>query len=1234
LANNLSKAIQANFAGGLNAVSAPHLLEQDEVASSTNVDYSLEWGGAPARRGSTVYAQTPALGTSSINISLITRNYALSTGVLNDAVIPWYMAADTGVTYTGSGTATVAVTSMSGYAGGSQTKVPPGATQYHAYTYIANGTSALKTNGTNTYDWLLPKADTPTVVFAQQGTFTGSGTKAGAFVGFGGTMTATEGTVTGSSTSTYFGVNNPVVITTATSGTSSRIVLIGTVAPTNWENPVPFIVPPTGTAVTFNGTTGAYTLGGDIDFHAGYPGGDTFGTYTSTATSTMTMTIGQYGTDYILLGLPDQQSVVTIQRDLSIGDSTFTNYWHSETTSSDIHDSATDPLVLLLAAQNGNSFELQTEALNLSRVIQPNTARRLGPSIPSTRKSIGKTSIAVNISPWGVARGDYKFIGTLPNPGYTDIHAIRIVIEFSTTNKQVLVGGCVTYGALGWSLNDQISGISYYQTYARVENGVIVAEGACSDPSTPSIAQYAYGQLNCAAVTNTTAGITHRVFYRSGGLLQDAHRVGSCSIASGTNTIYDYGFPDMLIVSRPSVKRFLWSQWPSPTAGTGLPGVNAVSEAWQDRVFVGVQNQLYWSVPGVPSQLQEDVQTTVSDVGDPIAAIIPYGNLVVVNQASVYEMAGSVFEGTNANWTLNRSAARRGSAAPKTCIKTPHGVLLFSYDGVSLYRSGYGVDEELAFVQDRIGDLWKGNAASDPASFKSRLPALNHAAIYNACAAYKDEKIYLAVPTGTNTLPDTLITIHMAQKKVWMAQYPFKINSLYWDRLSNRLMAGTEKGTLQQLETGLVDTSPTGTASGIGWSFQTRAWSTPTDLLLENLQIESVGTSTAKVTLDNALSTLGTLTRASKGWTPAAANGTVGDAVSFTFNGTQSGTQQEVYQAQWEFIAQTPKVTFHQTDWYSLKDGSGETAEGWWHKLFIDLDCLGTATVTATHFIDQTAVGTYTCTSTKVGRLDFPFALPEETYGKVGHTVLTASSVFKVYNVSYHVTPEPTPVLFWETSLTALPDENYVKTWLPDLNLLGGTSTARLYLDGVGVSTATLTYSNTAGATTSMRRRIFENGTSNVTVAKNVKVTYTSTTPFKHYKTEYEFEPKPFNKTTWLVTYKRLGGATQLDMARFYAMDLEGTLTATLTSTWIIDGTAFSTNTFTLSGTNVGEVTGVGRTYIDQIPFPPGGRGYLFQQHISSTQEFRVWKSNLDIERVGVKGLSRVTLAGTPQQQG
>lgn len=1132
-----TKTSQSDFSGGLNAVGARHLIGANEVAASTNIDPSIEWGGAAARLGNLTYAWETGHGTSSINIQMIGRNYVLSTGAWQDGSIPWFAAADSGVTYTGSGTlgtSPISLSSMAGYAGGSQSQVVPAMTAYQNYVYIANGTSAFRTNGTNTFDWIIPQADQPTVTFAQESVLNG-----GVLAAFTGTMTATEGTVTGSSTNTYF--PDSVWLMTATTGTGSRIVLIGTTGTgSNWDTQATFILNPTGTAITTSTASLTYTLGGAITFHSGWPNGDTSGqsgTYTSTATVTETMSIGLYGSDYMLLGLENQQNIVSITRDLSIGDTTFTNYWTFQTTPTTIQDANTDPTSLLLAGQGTFNITSQQSAMNRSRasILNPQRGNAARPNSPVGR-TVNKVTTNVTPTPWAVARSDYQFVGNLANPAFTNIQAVRVTIEYNTTGQAAILGGVITYGGEAWCLTDEMVGLSYYQTFARVENGVIVAEGAASLPSAPQKVQYAIGEITCPTVTNTTAGITHRVFYRSGGLLQDAYRIGSCTITSGTATIYDYNNPDMRVITSPSLRRYLWGQWPSPSAGTGLPGVNCVSAPWNDRIFVGVQANLYWSYPGQPTQINDDSQTVVGDNGDCIQGLIPYTNLVVVKQATVWEMAGSVFEGNNQDWTIQKSGARRGSAAPKTVITTPYGILLFSYDGISMYRQGYGIDQDISWVYDKIGDLWKGNSSTDPANLKGRIPPLNQLAIFNSCAAYRDEKVYLAVPTGTNTLPDTVFVLDIPRQKCWMFQYPFKINSLFWDRVDNRIMAGTDKGTIQELEEGLTDDSTTNTPGGISWSFTTRQWTTPTDLIYENFQIENVGTMTVSATVDNSAISLNTFSNTAKTWTPCSIQGTIGDNVSFTINGTASGTFQEVYQAEWDMIPQAQKVTSFTTDFYDL------------------------------------------------------------------------------------------------------PAENYVKTWLAELDIASSgtttkTVTATLLIDGVPL---TLTNGGTSTAIVgaiNAGRRIYELSLPNVTTGKTLQAIYNSTTSFRYFDTSFENETKPFEKYTWLVTYKKIGGATQADMLRYYAMDIEGTLTATVTATWIIDGTAFTTNTFTISSANAGEETGVGRMYADQIPMPPGARGYLFQQQLTSSQPFRVWKAHVDVDRIGVKGLSRISLTGTPSPQ-
>ena len=52
---------------GMNATDPPHLLADDEVASSTNIDFTLEYGAAAVRRGSTKIINIAASGAVNPN---------------------------------------------------------------------------------------------------------------------------------------------------------------------------------------------------------------------------------------------------------------------------------------------------------------------------------------------------------------------------------------------------------------------------------------------------------------------------------------------------------------------------------------------------------------------------------------------------------------------------------------------------------------------------------------------------------------------------------------------------------------------------------------------------------------------------------------------------------------------------------------------------------------------------------------------------------------------------------------------------------------------------------------------------------------------------------------------------------------------------------------------------------------------------------------------------------------
>ena len=931
--------------------------------------------------------------------------------------------------------------------------------------------------------------------------------------------------------------------------------------------------------------------------------------------------------------------------------------------------------------------------------------------------------------------------------------------------------------------------------------------------------------------TNTATGtqhnVTHRIFYRQGGYLADAYAVGTITYTngttSGTSTItgtitHTDALNDIQALSlNYRLNRDVHSRANFPN------NIVTLSEPYKDRLFIGYLNYVQWSKPGLPSVFPKTSYLTVSHQGDEVKGIVVWApSLLIINRDSVYELTGDVFEGRESNYTLNRTGSRHGSKAPLSIIKTPYGVPLIDYDGLSLYIPGQGVDQTPAWIMEKMGDVFKGPNGNQPAALKGfRVPALQTGYINKACAAWMDDKLYLGmVTTSTNTENDTLFVLDFRTQQIWYYTYPFQFVTLWRDSVGNRLLATTTDGKVMQLEIGTQDELTSGTSTTIGWLLRSRAWTTPNDCVLENIAIEHKGGVNCKVygIYDGTTSaTLGTLTNTVKDWLAPPLLGTVGNNISFEFLGTQTGTQaQALYNIQWDALLEPKRIEFWRTD-YDINQHDGEKL---WDVHFADLEIIGTGTVTGTVLVDNTAVltntyvgphgreitptsfpantfgdvaytvyraasgilfkhwqttydarnepprttvwktdivsleenicdamdvdvdpngtvlstvyvdnaavGTYTVSGT-LGRQSFTFALPNATttapHGLYGRTIYAlhnkgTGAAMKHYQTWFHLRPEPdrwTNYIsdrqseneqFWQTfeadidpldstvlatvviDNTAVntftmsgngrksfawpiaedsygrtiyaaynasggggkfkhyktwfegreepdrlsfvqvgpfmyPSDQYLKTWVADINPLG-TCTAVLFADHTALATATFIGTN---------RRVFRHGldvSASIVLqssAYEVDIVYTAigtNVKMKHYDTKFETEPKPFGKKTWAITYKKIGGASQLDMARFWSYDIEasGTGTATFTSIWDIDGTATLTNIVSTSG----------RRWKDRVAFPPGCRGYLFQQRLLSDTDIFVWKSNLDMMREGIKGLSRASIPGTPNE--
>lgn len=1301
---------QLTFAAGLDANTPADKLPDGFIQSGSNIDFSLEAGAARVRRGTVMQASIGAA------VRGLVRHYT-DPGL---GASPYYAFTPTTVYRSTDGVA------YSSIATGLQATDDFASTNHKNFTYIASGTTFIKDDSTTTYEWAAQSPTTaPTIVLE---TLTGI------------TVTSTWSVAEGTGTTA--------------SGTATA----------------------TADSTTFRARIDSATVTSNLNVNGAF-------------------TIGDYGVDYLEISFSEPKDIIRISRDYSINDANFTSYWHTEMDleDRDFDDAFPDSLVLINGQpeeDTGVPVDDDTRQLAISR------ARR------HTRAPHSRTSLAKNqFNAWGVARSKFELIGPNLVAGWTNIGAARVIVEAKTA-VVVKIRNWLINGVQDYPLNDPEVGYSWWETWARITDGVIVWESGLGSASTRTKAQAARALVTLnGTATGTAHGFTHRLIYRQGGLLPAPYRVGTFT-GTTTGTFTDTG-NDVLVLMR--------NQKATVGIRTSLPiGLDALSdEAYQSRVFGGYGNHLIWCLPGNPDSFPIASEATVSHQGDNIYRILVWSpSLVIVNRDSVFEMAGSIFEGQDQNWILQRSSSRHGAGARHACIKTPFGILLVNQDGLYMYTPSQGVDEPIEWANERLRPAFEGYGTADPAALDgSRVPAINLSYLRNSVATYRDGKIYLGMPTGNGTeFPNTLFILDMLTKRVWHYSYPWSFRSIMWSRQENGLFFGGADGYIYRGEIGVNDSIGTA-GQGVVWGMRSRAWTAPSDTLLENISVERRGGMTVKAIYDGtSTATTSVLTGTGRNWLTPALNGTIANKVEFDFSGTNSDNPATLYNIAWDALSEPVRVQFYRTPHFD----NNYKGEKLWDVHYADLAIVDfgtntetvTGTVTGTVYVDNTAILTNSYICPPTGRQIHPKAFPFDTYGDVGHTVYTcaAGTRFKLWETSYEVRNEPPRITNYQSDIQsleeqicdaididinplgtvfstafvdntavqtatwigtkrqsytwALPNELYgrtihanhvaqgggllkhYKTWFHlrpepdrwqnfvtdkesgdesffsavdcDLNCLGNTVLGTAMVDNTAVNTFTFTgtqrqsyvnalaedtYGRTAwmiynvsggarakhyktwwhkeaepdrltlvqwgpqtfpsssiiktwvaelnplGTATGTiivegtavstqtfvgtRRQTYNVGLPNITVGGDVDVLYTNATRLKHYSTFLEAEAKPFSKTTWLMTYKKVGGASQLDFARFYELDAEPQSgTATITSIWDIDGVAFQTNTLTFTG----------REWKTRQPFLPGGRGSIFQQRLSSSQNFRVWHSSMDVYRVGRKGVSFVSITGTPEE--
>jgi hypothetical protein len=218
--------------------------------------------------------------------------------------------------------------------------------------------------------------------------------------------------------------------------------------------------------------------------------------------------IGDYAIDYLYIRFSEPLNVTRISRDYSIGDTSFSNYWHTELDIRLVDDAQQegDVLVESLYATSADN------PLDQSAVESMLSDLRINLRAPKTRIS----AAADTFNLWAVARSKFELIsqsGT--TAGWTNIGAVRVVVE-CTGPVTAMIKDHKIAGSEGYPLNDTEVGYTWWETFAiETGTGTVVEESAPSPISTRNKCQFVQATVvSSSTATGSLHGITHRRYYR------------------------------------------------------------------------------------------------------------------------------------------------------------------------------------------------------------------------------------------------------------------------------------------------------------------------------------------------------------------------------------------------------------------------------------------------------------------------------------------------------------------------------------------------------------------------------------------------------------------------------------------------------------------------------------------------------------------------------------------------
>ena len=601
----------------------------------------------------------------------------------------------------------------------------------------------------------------------------------------------------------------------------------------------------------------------------------------------------------------------------------------------------------------------------------------------------------------------------------------------------------------------------------------------------------------------------------------------------------------------------------------------------QQRIFGLYEDRLYFSKVGFPESFPPQNYIPISTAGDLPIQIRQYDGIPYVwTSGRVFQILGA----DETTYYARPIQCPTGLGAKKSVERGERGIYFLGRDG-NLWRLQGGGALNISDAHHYA--LFHGVTQNGIAPLNTAQSAQN-----TCVGAWHNLRFYFAYPSGSATAPDAMLVIDERTETWWRDSRAFRC--LHYDRLGRQLVGSSgTTGQVVQLDIGTTDI---GTAIPI--TVQPRdedeqAIEHDKELVQCTVDALTSGvTLTIQAVLDYASTgtALGTMSSASR------QQSAIGTAVGTTLRGKAIGYRLTASGVV-TLYRLVPHVIIYPavlTSYRSLPLDMGYPGPKILESLQLDLD-LQSGTLTLVLYADGVIVQTRTHTTTGRTMVQMVASPLSGTIFQIG---ITCTGTFLLYpgTVTGWI-PRPQVLRAYRTPAVdfGYPGPKLLENFFLDIDLISGTLTTNIYVDGSTTAAATINHTTTGRhlspiLTAAVSGTVFD-------------ISMTCTGTFQLYPgCVLQWLAKPLPMRTHTIQPTDLGWPGVKNIAAFY-LDIELLSAGTVTVSWRKNGE--STEQHHVAHDTVGRV----RSQRHRLPASMCGR--LMAVDFTSTADFLLWPGSV-----------------------